>query len=148
MEKTKEQKILNVLAIIEILAGIINILISIFMMAGGGFALDHVNQLVQETTATAEQATMVGNLFLYHGIAMCLRGVLQIIIGIMMRKLSSDATKYKLVRILVIISLVLSVAGLISCIFTKDYETLLTNVFSIAIDGYILYLIEKIRKDA
>jgi hypothetical protein len=40
---------------------------------------------------------------------------------------------------------VFSVLGIVACVATGDYSTILTNVFSLAIDGYVLSLINKVK---
>ena len=145
MERTNEQKVLNIFAIIDLIVGILNILLGILTIFGGGLAIDNAAQIASETSATIEQATDVGNLFIGQGIASLIMGVSQIITFVLLKKFINDPTKHKALTIVTAIPVVLSIIGLVLSIMAKDSQLILNNFTTILINGYILYLINKTK---
>lgn len=145
MERTNEQKTLNVFAIIEIVFGVLGLLIGIATLVFGGAVFGNSSQIIEETVATAEDVNKVGGVFLGGGLASIVIAVIQIITGVFMKKAVKDATQYKGAYILVTIGLVLSVIGLIAAVVTKDSQSIVNNVVSVAINGFVFYLLTKIK---
>ena len=145
MERTKEQKALNVFAILQIIGGILGIIIGILSFAFGGAIFENAAKLVEETAVTAEAADKIGSVFTGTGIASIINGVVHMITGFLIRKAVKDPSKYKPAFILVAISFVLSIVGLISAIITKDAQLILNSVFALVLDGFVCYLLNKIK---
>ncbi len=145
MERTKEQKTLNIFAIIEMVAGIVGLVIGIMMFALGGAVFVFSNELINETGATAEQVNQIVGLFSGAGLAGIITAMLHIVAGVLMKKAVNDPTKYKGARILVMASIALAIVGLVLSIISKDSQTIINNLVSLLIDGYVFTLLNKIK---
>ena len=120
---TKEQKTLKTFSTIELIAAIINIVFAgVMFFSGGG------------------EAEAIG-----EGIGSLISAVICLVVWNALKKVGEDARQYKTAQTLVTIGLVFSVLGIVACVATGDYSTILTNVFSLAIDGYVLSLINKVK---
>ena len=145
MERTKEQKTLNIFAIIEMVAGIVGLVIGIMMFALGGAVFGFSSELITETGATAEQVNQIGGLFSGTGLAGIVTAILHIVAGVLMKKAVNDPTKYKGARTLVMASIALSIVGLVLSIISKDSQTIVNNLVSLLIDCYVFTLLNKIK---
>ena len=148
MERSKEQKILNVFAIIELIAGIINIVMAVLLMLGGGAALGNVNSIVQNSNAVASDISNLGITLLGVGIGTVLIGLFQLYNWSLMKKVVNDGTQYKKAWIVTLVLLALAVINIITSLFMKANASLSTGIASLLINGCIFYLINKIKHDS
>lgn len=146
MERTKEQKTLNVFAIISLVAGIIGILSALLIFVFGGVAVGNAGEIASQGAGTAEEVTNAGIAAIGSGIATLITGIVQLVDWAMLKKLVNDATKYKGAQTLTTIGIIISAIGAVTCIFGKEWSTLASNLVSIGIDAYILSLINKIKQ--
>ncbi|MBR2066883.1 MAG: hypothetical protein IJ875_01240 [Solobacterium sp.] len=148
MERSKEQKILNVFAIIELIAGIINIVMAVLLMLGGGAALGNVNSIVQNSNAVASDISNLGITLLGVGIGTVLIGLFQLYNWSLMKKVVNDGTQYKKAWIVTLVLLALAVINIITSLFMNANASLSTGIASLLINGCIFYLINKIKHDS
>ena len=145
-ERNKYQKKLNVFAIIEFIAGVVNILLGILSLTGGGFAASKTGEIINQGVATAEEVGQVSGLFIGLGVASIITGIIHFVEGLQLKKVVNDATQFKGAQIIVCIALLISVINLVVSIIAKKPQDISSYALSLAIDCYVMYLILKVKE--
>lgn len=151
MERTSEQKQLNVLSIIETIAGVVSIVFGIFAIGFGTMLGGASGQLVEEGIADAETAAQVAEAapsFAGEGFSYIIIGLMSLLIAYLLKKAVNDATQYKPARTLVMISLAITAIALIVNIFLGDAQYIFNNIVQLGVDGYVFYLLNKVKETA
>ena len=146
MEQTKEQKTLKTFSVLELIFAIMYIIFALVMIFGGGLVVGNSSQIAADGAGTVDQVTQVGGVFIGGGISFLISAVICLLNWHFLKKVSKDATAYKGAWILTIIGLVFAVIGLVSGLLNGASNSLLSNVIQVALNAYILYLINKIGR--
>lgn len=147
MEQTREQKILNVFATIQIVGAVIGLVLGLITMAFGGAIFGNAAAIVEETAVTAEDVSKVGSVFTNGGLSTIVLSIVHLVTGFFMKRAVKDARKYSIPRILVLVSFVLSLVGLVvTLLTTKETQQIVNNVVAAVLDGYVFLLLNKIKK--
>ena len=148
MDVSKEQKALKVFSIISLIFGIIGLVFGVMMIVGGGVAAGNLNEIVSDTSATAEEVGEFSALFIITGLFAVLSAVTNIIDWFLLKRVANDATKYKPAWIVTLFSVILSCLGMISILFNQNNSTqdIVNAIVSLALNGVIFYLVNKVKQ--
>ncbi len=146
MVRSSEQKALGVFSVLSLIFGILGIIFGILTIALGGFAIGNAGSIISEADVTSEQVGMFSGLFIGFGIIMILSGVFNLVNWRALKKVSHDATQYKMAFVVTIISLVLAVLSLVSALFSADGgQNIASGIFSVVWNLIILFLVNRVK---
>ena len=140
---------LKVLGILSIILGILGILVSCGVIAGGG--LFGANALTSGEVTTAEQAdtvTLITGALIALGIFSLLCAIVDILLGIFSVRASKDTTKIGPAYVFSIIALVLSIISVVLTFYKFNLSTLLSALPSLVFAVVIFLAARTIKKDA
>lgn len=136
---SNSQKYINIVSILNIIAGVIFIVLGIVAFAGKG-AVGNAALVEQAGTADAPAAV---NAFI---IGMIASGALSLITGILGVRAAKDATKVTPVFVLSAISLAIVVVGLIGSIISGSFSA--SGLLELIAPGLMFWCANNVRKQA
>ncbi|MBQ1631070.1 MAG: hypothetical protein II181_05985 [Firmicutes bacterium] len=146
MERSSEQKALGVFSVLALIFGIIGIIFGVAVIAMSGLAVGNAGSLISDVGVTAEQIGMFSGLFIGMGIILILSGIFNLINWRALKKVSRDATKYKMAMVVTIISLVFAALSLGAGFFSPDgNQAIASGIFSVVWNLIILFLVNKVK---
>lgn len=147
MDVSREQKILKIFSTISLVLGLLGVIGGILMLATGGLALGNAEAIMNDTAAKAEDLGKFSGFFIGTGVITIIAGIISLIDWSALKKVAKDATKYKPALILTMCSFVLAAVGFVLNFVggSVDLKTVGNNVVSLGLNGYILYLINKVK---
>ena len=141
MSLEKSQKIVKIFGILSIISAILALLGGLAMLGIGG-----VGAATAGETADQELAMGIG-VALLAGVAALLTGVVDLVEGIFCMQAAKDAGKAQPLWIVSIIAVVFAAITLIAS-FKNGTQEILSAVFSLAVNCFVLYLANNIKKHA
>ena len=146
MERSSEQKALGVFSVLALIFGILGIIFGVLVIAFGGIAMGNAGSIVSDAGVTTEQVGMFSGLFIGMGALLILSGIFNLINWRALKKVSHDATQYKMAFVVTIISLVLAVLSLISAFLSADGgQNIASGAFSVVWNLLILFLVVRVK---
>ena len=141
MSLEKSQKIVKVFGILSIISAVLALLGGLAMLGIGGIGAATAGE-----TADQELAMGIG-VALLAGVAAILTGVVDLVEGIFCMKAAKDAGKAQPLWIVSIIAVIFAAITLITS-FKNGTQEILSAVFSLAVNCFVLYLANNIKKHA
>lgn len=141
MSLEKSQKIIKVFGILSIISAILALLGGLAMLGIGGIGAATAGE-----TPDQELAMGIG-VALFAGVAALLTGVVDLAEGIFCMRAAKDAGKAQPLWIVSIIAVVFAAITLIAS-FKNGTQEILSAVFSLAVNCFVLYLANNIKKHA
>ena len=147
MDVSKEQKQLKVFSIISLVFGILALIGGALMLFGSGIAIGNVESITTEAGVTQDEVVEFSAVFIVTGLITLLRGVCDIVDWAFLKKVANDATKYKPAWIVSLITTVMSCISVVTSITGgNDIKSICSAVLSAALNGYIFYLVNKVKQ--
>ena len=141
MSLEKSQKIIKVFGILSIISAILALLGGLAMLGIGGIGAATAGE-------TPDQALGVGiGVAIFAGVVALLTGVVDLVGGIVCMRAAKDAGKAQPLWIVSIIAVVFAAITLIAS-FKNGTQEILSAVFSLAVNCFVLYLANNIKKHA
>ena len=138
MSLEKSQKIVKVLGILSIISAVVVFIAAIGMFGIGG--LGAANLDVNDDNVAAGVGIM-----LVLGIVLLVEGIIGLLEGIFSLRAAKDAAKAQPLWVISLIGVILGVLSLIASI-TNGGQDVLSEVFSLIISCFTLYLANNIKK--
>lgn len=148
MERSKNQKVLLVFSVIEIVAGAIMAVLAILALTGGAFIAGGAagDIAVDGATLSSGQA---GSIVVIAGIVLLVAGVIGIVVGVLGVRAAKDKSKIMPVWVLAIIDVVLSLVIAIYAIANgAEASSIGTDVVSLVISVIVLVVANNIKREA
>ena len=151
MERSGSQKVLRIVSIISIIGGAFTFFGGIMALVGGGLlgsaSPSEISSLTADTGMAQSELT---SLAVGLGIVALVTATLYIIEGVLGLRAAKDATKIGPMRMLVIVSLVLAVAGAALDLLFGNIGTqvMINDVAEMAWSGFMFWICNNIKKQA
>ena len=143
---SKGQKTLKTFSIVSLIFGLIALVLGALMLLGSGAALGNVDSIVSEAGVTTEEVAEFSGVFIVTGIATILRGIANVVDWAFLKRVAKDATKYKPAWIVSLITTVMSVLSLFTQFSNGEAKDIAVSVLTLALNGYIFYLVNKVKQ--
>jgi hypothetical protein len=141
MSLEKSQKIIKVFGILSIISAILALLGGIAMLGIGGIGAAAAGETVDQELAMGIGVALIA------GIAALLTGVVDLVEGIFCMRAAKDAGKAQPLWIVSIIAVIFAAITLITS-FQNGTQEILSAVFALAVNCFVLYLANNIKKHA
>ena len=149
MEKSGSQKVLKVLAIIEIIFAILGILTGIALAACAALpdAMKEVSVTFQDAgyNITASDANVI---IIVMGIGLIIAAVVDLLIGIFALRGANDPSKIQVFWVLCVIGVVLSIVTILCAVFngSTSGSKMFAYALELALNVWIFWLANNIKK--
>ena len=147
MDVKNEQKQLKVFSTVALVFGLIALALGALALFGSGMILGNTETITTEAGVSTDELVEFSGAVIVGGLSLLLAGVTNMVNSAFLKKVAKDAKKYKPAWIITLVSLVLSVVSVFSQFSNgADIKSILTSAGSLALNGYIFYLVNKVKQ--